>query len=68
MRARRKKDYILALYEPKGQAIAMRRFLDRPELIDLIGKQSQQLIAEKNPSSAANSFIEVIYSVLGKDK
>jgi hypothetical protein len=47
MRARRKKDYILALYEPKGQAIAMRRFLDRPELIDRLGKQSQQLIAEK---------------------
>jgi glycosyltransferase involved in cell wall biosynthesis len=63
-----KNGYTFDPHQPEELATAMRRFLDRPELIDLIGKQSQQLIAEKNPSSAAKSFIEVIYSVLGKDK
>jgi glycosyltransferase involved in cell wall biosynthesis len=58
--------YIFDPYDPEGLAIAMRRFLDNPELIDSMGKQSQQLISKKNPSSAAQSFVEVISSVVGK--
>jgi hypothetical protein len=46
----------------------MRRFLDRPELIDYMGKQSLQLISEKTPLSAAQSFVQVISFVLDKDK
>jgi hypothetical protein len=45
----------------------MRRFLDCPELINSMGDQSQQLISKKNPLSAAQSFVEVISFVLGKN-
>ncbi|MBW4547929.1 MAG: glycosyltransferase family 4 protein [Symplocastrum torsivum CPER-KK1] len=58
--------YIFDPYDPEGLAIAMRRFLDHPELINSMGKQSQQLISQKNPSSAAQSFVEVISYVVGK--
>jgi glycosyltransferase involved in cell wall biosynthesis len=58
--------YIFDPYDPEDLAIAMRRFLDHPELIDSMGKQSQQLISKKNPSSAAQSFVEVISYVVGK--
>lgn len=58
--------YIFDPYDPEDLAIAMRRFLDHPELIDSMGKQSQQLISQKNPSSAAQSFVEVISYVVGK--
>jgi glycosyltransferase involved in cell wall biosynthesis len=58
--------YIFDPYNPEDLAIAMRRFLDHPELIDSMGKQSQQLISKKNPSSAAQSFVEVISYVVGK--
>jgi len=59
--------YIFDPYDPEDLAIAMRRFLDHPELIDSIGKQSQQLISQKNPSSAAQSFVEVISYIVGKE-
>jgi glycosyltransferase involved in cell wall biosynthesis len=55
--------YIFDPYKPEELAIAMRRFLDQPELIHSIGQRSQQLITEKNPSSAAQSFLEVISSI-----
>lgn len=58
--------YIFDPSEPEELALAMRQFLDRPELMDLMGKQSQQLIRSKNPSSAAQSFVDVISLVLGK--
>lgn len=59
--------YIFDPYDPEGLAIAMRRFLDHPELIDSMAKQSQQLISQKNPSSAAQSFVEVISYIVGKE-
>jgi glycosyltransferase involved in cell wall biosynthesis len=59
--------YIFDPYDPEGLAIAMRRFLDHPELIDSMGKQSQQLISKKNPSSAAQSFVEVISYIVEKE-
>jgi glycosyltransferase involved in cell wall biosynthesis len=61
-----KNGYIFDPFEPEQLAIAMRRFLEHPELIDSMGKQAQQLISCKNPSSAAQSFVEVISLVLGK--
>jgi glycosyltransferase involved in cell wall biosynthesis len=60
--------YIFDPHEPEELAIAMRRFLDRPELIDSMGNQSQRLIGNKNPLSAAQSFVEVISFVFCKDK
>jgi glycosyltransferase involved in cell wall biosynthesis len=59
--------YIFDPYEPEGLAIAMRRFLDHPELIESMGKQSQQLISQNNPSSAAQFFVEVISYVVEKE-
>jgi glycosyltransferase involved in cell wall biosynthesis len=59
--------YIFDPYEPESIAIAMRRFLDHPELIESMGKQSQQLISQNNPSSAAQSFVEVISYVVEKE-
>ncbi|HEY9612721.1 glycosyltransferase family 4 protein [Allocoleopsis sp.] len=59
--------YIFDPFEPEELAIAMRRFLNSPELIDSMGKQAQQLISSKNPSSAAQSFVDVISLVLGNE-
>jgi glycosyltransferase involved in cell wall biosynthesis len=59
--------YIFDPHKPEELAIAMRRFLDCPELINSMGNQSQQLISKKNPLSAAQSFVEVISFVLGKN-
>jgi glycosyltransferase involved in cell wall biosynthesis len=61
-----KNGYIFDPYQPQELASTMRHFLDHPELIDAMGQQAQQLIREKNPSSAAKSFGEVIDSVLGR--
>lgn len=58
--------YIFDPYEPEELALAMRQFLEHPELIDVMGKQSQQLIRSKNPLSAAQSFVDVISLVLEK--
>jgi len=58
--------YIFDPFQPQELAIAMRRFLEQPELIDAMGAQSQQLIGSKNPSSAAQSFVDVISLVLEK--
>jgi glycosyltransferase involved in cell wall biosynthesis len=59
--------YIFDPYNPEELALAMRRFLDCPELISSMGNQSQQLIAQTNPLSAAQSFVEVIYFIFSKD-
>lgn len=60
--------YIFDAYAPEELAIAMQRFLDHPELIELMGKRSLQLISDKNALSAAQSFVEVISFVLSKDR
>ena len=61
-----KNGYIFDPYQPTELANTMRHFLDHPELIDTMGQHAQNLIREKNPSSAAKSFGEVIYSILGR--
>lgn len=60
--------YIFDPYKPEELASAMRRFLDEPALIESMGKQSQQLISEKNPATAAQSFAEVVSYVLHKNE
>lgn len=62
-----KNGYIFDPFKPEELALAMRHFLDCPERIDSMGKQSQQLISETTPSLAAQSFVEVIHSVWGKE-
>lgn len=60
--------YIFDPYKPQELASAMCRFIDEPELINSMGNQSQQLIEQKNPAVAAQSFVEVISFVLKQDK
>jgi glycosyltransferase involved in cell wall biosynthesis len=60
--------YIFDPYQPEQLASVMRRFLDNPELITTMGEQSKQLIAQKNPSVAAQSFVEVISFVSSQAK
>lgn len=60
--------YIFDPYQPEQLASVMRRFLDDPKLINSMGEQSKQLIAQKNPTVAAQSFVEVISFVLNQDK
>lgn len=57
--------YIFDPHKPEELALAMRRFFEHPELIDSMGKQAEQLIRQKNPLSAAQSFAEII-SIVGK--
>lgn len=56
--------YIFDPYNSSELAIAMRRFLDNPELIQSMGNNAKQLIAQTNPKTAAHSFVEVISSVV----
>ncbi|MEW6491893.1 MAG: glycosyltransferase family 4 protein [Cyanobacteriota bacterium] len=62
-----KNGYIFDPFKPEELALAMRHFLDSPEQIDSMGKQSQKLISETTPSLAAQSFVEVIHSVWGQE-
>ncbi|MBD2015928.1 glycosyltransferase family 4 protein [Microcoleus sp. FACHB-53] len=62
-----KNGYIFDPFAPEELAIAMRRFLEHPELIESMSQQSQKLISAKNPSSAAQSFVEIISLVLEKE-
>lgn len=60
--------YIFDPYQPEELALAMRCFLDHPELVDSMGKQAQHLIRQKNPLSAAESFTEIISFVSNKSQ
>ncbi len=60
--------YIFDPDKPQELASVMCRFIDEPELINSMGNQSQQLIEQKNPAVAAQSFVEVISFVLKQDK
>lgn len=59
--------YIFDPYQPQQLASIMQRFLDDPKQIEVMGEQSKQLIEQKNPSVAAQSFVEII-SFLNQDK
>ncbi len=63
-----KNGYIFDPHDPEEIAKAMRCFLDRPELIESMGEQSRQLIGEKTPLSAAQSFVEVISFVISNGR
>lgn len=56
--------YIFDPHDPQNLAESMRRFLDRPDLLESMGERSRQLIAQHTPETAARSFAEVISSVL----
>lgn len=58
--------YIFDPYEADKLATVMRRFLDKPDLITSMGDKSQQLVAQTNPASAAQAFVEVISFTLDK--
>jgi glycosyltransferase involved in cell wall biosynthesis len=63
-----KNGYIFDPYNSQELASVMYRFIDEPELINVMGNQSQQHIEQKNPAVAAQSFVEVISFVLKQDK
>ncbi len=56
--------YIFDPYSPPDLAVLMCRFLDHPDLITPMGQRSQQLIAQTTPQTAAESFTEVVSSVM----
>ena len=59
--------YIFDPYKPEELAEGMRRFLDEPEKIELMGKKSQQLMNKITPKTAAESFVEVISRVVAQE-
>jgi glycosyltransferase involved in cell wall biosynthesis len=56
--------YIFDPYKPEELAEKMRQFLDRPELIKIMGDQAKELIGKTNYQTAADGFIEVINRVI----
>lgn len=58
--------YIFDPHNPEQLAEQMRRFLENPDLIASMGERSLQIIAKATPESAAQSFVEVTYFLMGK--
>lgn len=56
--------YIFDPYKPEELAEKMRQFLDRPELIKIMGDRAKELIGKTNYQTAADGFIEVINRVI----
>jgi glycosyltransferase involved in cell wall biosynthesis len=52
--------------EPEALAQLMRQFIDNPDLIPTMGKESQRLIAEHTPQTAAQFLAEVTNHTLKK--
>jgi len=56
--------YIFDPYKPEELAAKMQQFLDRPELIKIMGDRAKELIGKTNYQTAANGFIDVINRVI----
>ncbi len=56
--------YIFDPYKPEELAEKMRQFIDRPELIKIMGDRAKELIGKTNYQTAADGFIEVINRVI----
>ena len=56
--------YTFDPYKPEELAEKMRQFLDRPELIQIMGDRAKELISKTNYQSAADGFIDVINRVI----
>ncbi|WP_204106283.1 MULTISPECIES: glycosyltransferase family 4 protein [Spirulina sp. CCY15215] len=56
--------YIFDPLDPEELAEKMQYFLDRPDLIDSMGRRSQEIIAHTTPETAAQGFVDVISQVL----
>ncbi|NJL91424.1 MAG: glycosyltransferase family 4 protein [Coleofasciculaceae cyanobacterium SM2_1_6] len=56
--------YIFDPYKPEELAEKMRQFLDRPELIKIMGDRAKEHIGKTNYQTAADGFIEVINRVI----
>ncbi len=59
-----KNGYIFDPYNPEELAEHIKYFIDNPDLIVSMGKQSQQFIAQHNPEAAAKFIVEVTSFVL----
>lgn len=60
--------YLFDPHEPEGLAKVMCRFIEDPDLIISMGKESQQLIAQHAPETAAQFLAEVTSVVLDKNE
>jgi len=56
--------YIFDPYKPQELAAKMQQFLDRPELIKIMGDRAKELMSKTNYQTAANGFIDVINRVI----
>ncbi len=56
--------FIFDPYKPEELAEKMQRFLDRPELIKIMGDRAKELIGKTNYQTAADGFIDVINRVI----
>ena len=56
--------YIFDPNDPQELADKMKRLLDRPELIPIVGRSAQQSIARTTSATAATAFVEVADFVL----
>ncbi len=52
--------YVFDPSQAQDLAEKMQVFLDNPDLIESMGERSRQLIAQKNPETAAKGYVEVI--------
>ncbi len=56
--------FIFDPYKPEELAEKMQQFLDRPELIKIMGDRAKELIGKTNYQTAADGFIDVINRVI----
>jgi glycosyltransferase involved in cell wall biosynthesis len=55
--------YLFDPHTPQAIAQAMRRLLDNPDLISSMGQRSQEIIAQYNPTTAAQFLAKVTNAV-----
>jgi glycosyltransferase involved in cell wall biosynthesis len=58
--------YVFDPYNPEKLAEVMKRLIDNPNLIDTMGKYSQQLISQHTPQASASFFAETASYVMRK--
>ncbi len=58
--------YIFDPYQPETIAEAMKQFIHHPNLINMMGEKSQQLISPHTPQAAAEFFVDIGAYVMSK--
>ncbi|NEO98889.1 MAG: glycosyltransferase family 4 protein [Symploca sp. SIO2E9] len=58
--------YVFAPDQPDKLAELMRRFIDQPKLIEVMGEKSKQIMSQNTPEAASKCLVEVTKLVLNK--